>query len=109
MMLSTLQLRYQLYLLSFSNSTGMPVTCTANSNFLKQVEFPFKGTYKDNLGHAKVGAILNWPGDAAFEIYGNFMWTALADKDYPLKVLKVVEDYFKPAQNKYHCWCCVFI
>ena len=48
--------------------------------------------------------ILNWLGDAAFEIYGNFMWTAAADKDDPLKVLKAFEDYFKHAQNKYHCW-----
>ena len=27
------------------------------------------------------------------------------DKDDPLKVLKAFEDYFKPAHNKYHCWC----
>ena len=83
----------------------MPVICTANPNFLKtKVEFAFKGTYKDNPGHAKVGAILNWLGDTAFEIYGNFIWTAAADKDDPLKVLKAFEDYFKLVQNKYHCW-----
>ena len=52
----------------------------------------------------KVGAILNWLADASFEIYGNFMWTAPADKDDPLKVLKAFKDCFKPAQNKYHCW-----
>ena len=39
--------------------------------FKTKVEFAFKGTYKDNSGHAKVGANLNWLGDAAFEIYGN--------------------------------------
>ena len=72
--------------------------------FKTKVEFAFKRTYKDNPGHAKVGAILNWLGDAAFEIYGNFIWTAAADKDDPLKVLKAFEDYFKPVQNKYHCW-----
>ena len=72
--------------------------------FKTKVEFAFNGTYKDNPGHAKVGAILNWLGDAAFEIYGNFIWTAVTDKDDPLKVLKALEDYFKPAQNKYHCW-----
>ena len=55
-------------------------------HFKTKVEFAFKGTYKDNLGHAKVGAILNWLGDAAFEINGNFIWTAAADKDDPLKV-----------------------
>ena len=83
----------------------MLVNCTANSKLFKtKVEFAFKGTYKDNPGDAKVGAILNWLGDAAFEIYGNFMWTATADKDDPLKVLKALEDYFKPVQNKYHCW-----
>ena len=69
-----------------------------------KVEFAFKGAYKYNSVHAKVGAILNWLGDAAFEICGNFMWTAAADKDDPLKVLKAFKDYFKPAQNKYHCW-----
>ena len=31
------QARYQLYLLSLPNLTGMPVTCTANSNLLKQI------------------------------------------------------------------------
>ena len=72
---------------------------------LKQkLKFAFKGTYKDNPGHAKVGAILNWLGDAAFEIYGNFIQTSATDKDDPLKVLKAFQDYFKPAQNKYHCW-----
>ena len=72
--------------------------------FKTKVEFAVKGTYKDNPGHAKVGAILNWLVDAAFEIYGNFIWPAAADKDDPLKVLKAFEDYFKPVQNKYHCW-----
>ena len=38
--------------------------------FKTKVEFAFKGTYKDKPGHAKVGAVLNWLGDAAFEIYG---------------------------------------
>ena len=72
--------------------------------FKTKVEIAFKGTYAKNPGHAKVGAILNWLGGAAFEIYGNFIWTAAADKDDPLKVLKAFEDYFKPVQNKYHCW-----
>ena len=72
--------------------------------FKTKVEFAFKETYKDNPGHAKVGAVLNWLGDAAFEIYGNFIWTATTDKDDPLKVLKAFEDYFRPVQNKYYCW-----
>ena len=72
--------------------------------FKTKVEFAFKGTYKDNPGHAMVSAILNWLGDAAFEIYCIFIWPAAAYKNDPLKVLKVFEDYFKPAQNKYHCW-----
>ena len=72
--------------------------------FKTKVEFTFKGTYKDNPGHAKVGAVLNWLGDAAFEIYGNFMWTTATDKDDPLKVLNAFEDYFRPVQNKCHCW-----
>ena len=73
-------------------------------HFKTKVEFAFKGTCKDNPSHAKVGAVLNWLGDAAFEIYGNFMWTTATDKDDPLKVLKVFEDYLRPAQNNYHCW-----
>ena len=32
------------------------------------------------------------------------MWTAATDRDDPLKVLQAFEDYFKPVQNKYHCW-----
>ena len=61
--------------------------------FKTKVEFALKGTYKDNPGHTKVGAILNWLGDAAFEIYGNFTWTATAgllqtsSKQIPLLVL----------------------
>ena len=54
--------------------------------FKTKAEFAFKGTYKDNTGHEKVGAILNWLGDSAFEIYDNFLWTAATDKDDPLKV-----------------------
>ena len=72
--------------------------------FKTKVEFAFKGTYKDNPGHVKVGAILNWLGDTAFQIYGNFIWIAATDKDDPLKVLKAFENYFKVAQNKYHGW-----
>ena len=72
--------------------------------FKTKVEFAFKGTYKENPGHAKVGTILNWLGDSAFEVYANFIWPDPADKDDPLKVLKAFEDYFKLAQNKYHCW-----
>ena len=56
--------------------------------FKRKVEFVFKGTYKDNPGHAKVDAVLNWLGNAAFEICDNFMWTTATDKDNPLKVLK---------------------
>ena len=41
--------------------------------FKTKVEFAFKGTYKYNIGHAKVGGILNWLGDTAFKIYGNFI------------------------------------
>ena len=83
----------------------MPVTCTANSNFLKQrLNLLLREPTKITLGMQKLVQSLNWLDDAAFEIYGNFMWTATADKDDPLKVLKAFKDYFKPAQNKYHCW-----
>ena len=72
--------------------------------FKTKVEFAFKGTYKENPGHANVDAILNWLGDSAFEVYANFIWPDPADKDDPLKALKAFDDYFKLAQNKYHCW-----
>ena len=41
--------------------------------FKTKVEFAFKGTYKENPGHAKVGAILNWLSDSAFEVNANFI------------------------------------
>ena len=72
--------------------------------FKTKVEFTFKGVYAKNPGHAKVGTISNWLGNAAFEISDNFIWTATADKDDPLKGLRAFKDYFKPEQNKYHCW-----
>ena len=72
--------------------------------FTTKVEFAFKGAYNENPRHAKVGAILNWLGNYAFEVYANFIWPDPADKDDLLKVFKAFEDYFKPAQNKYHCW-----
>ena len=37
-------------------------------------------------------------------MYASFNWADPADQVDPLKVLKAFEDYFKPAQNKYHCW-----
>ena len=42
--------------------------------FKTKVVFAFDGTYKNNPKDAKVGAILNWMGDSAFEIYNNFVW-----------------------------------
>ena len=102
MVLLTLQLRYQLSTPKFDwNASNL---YSQFKLFKTKVEFAFKGTYKDNPGHAKVGAILNWLGDAAFEMYGNFIWTAATDKDDPLKLLQAFEDYFEPVQNKYHCW-----
>ena len=72
--------------------------------FKTKVDFIFDGTYKKNPKDAKVGAILNWMGDSAFKIYNNFVWTNADDKKDHTKVLKQFEDYFKPAQNIYHCW-----
>ena len=72
--------------------------------FKTKVQFAFNGMYKNNSNDAKVGAILNWMGDSAFEVYNNFVWDLPADKDDPNKVLTQFKNYFKPAQNVYHCW-----
>ena len=52
--------------------TGLPRTCIHNLEFLK-VQFAFNGTYRNNSNEAKVGAILNWMGNSAFEVYNNFV------------------------------------
>ena len=72
--------------------------------FKTKVDFAFEGTYKSNPKDAKLGAILNWMGDYAFEIYNYFVWTNPDDKKDHTKVLKQFEDYFKPTENHYHCW-----
>ena len=72
--------------------------------FKTKVQFAFNGMYKNNSNDAKVGVILNWMGDSAFEVYNNFVWGSPADKDDPNKVLTQFENYFKLAQNVYHCW-----
>ena len=72
--------------------------------FKTKVQFAFNGTYRSNSNDAKVGAILNWMGDSALEVYNNFVWDSPADKNDPGKVLTQFENYFKPAQNVYYCW-----
>ena len=67
--------------------------------FKTKVQFAFNGTYKNNSNDAKVGVLLNWMGDYAFEVYNNFVWSSPADKDDPNKVLTQFENYFKPVQN----------
>ena len=49
--------------------------------------------------HTKVGAILNWLGDNAYEVYENIHWEEVAHKDNPDHVLKAFEKYFKPVQS----------
>ena len=61
------------------------------------VHFAFDDACENNPKDAKVGAILNWMGDSAFEIYNNFVWTNPDDKKDHTKVLKQFKDYFKPA------------
>ena len=70
--------------------------------FRAKCNYAFKGTYSGNPNEAKVGAILNWLRDNAYEIQFNFNWVTLTDKDDPFKVLDEFEKYFKPAHNKYH-------
>ena len=43
-------------------------------------------------------------GDSAFEVYNNFVWGLSAYKNNPDRVLTQFENYFKLAQNVYHCW-----
>ena len=62
--------------------------------FKTKVQFAFNGTYKNNSNDAKVGVILNWMGDSAFEVYNNFVWGLSADKDDPNKVLTQFKNYF---------------
>ena len=71
--------------------------------FKTKVQFTFNGTYRNNSNEAKVEAILNWMGDSAYKVYNNFVWGLPADKNDPDKVLTQFENYFKPAQNVYHC------
>ena len=54
---------------------------------MAKCNYAFKGTCSGNPKEAKVGAILNWLGDNAYEINSNFNWTTPADKDDLDKVL----------------------
>ena len=51
--------------------------------FKQKVEITFKGQFKDCDNGAKVGAILNWLGDNASEVYENLHWEDAAQKDNP--------------------------
>ena len=81
-----------------------PNLCSQFKLFRAKCNYAFKGTYSGNPTEAKVGAILNWLGDNAYEIHSNFNWVTPADKDNPDKVLDEFEKYFKPGHNKYHSW-----
>ena len=72
--------------------------------FKQKVEIAFKGQFKDCDKTAKVGAILNWLGDNAYEVYENLHWGDATHKDDPNHVLKAFEKYFKPEQNQFHSW-----
>ena len=49
--------------------------------FKQKVEFAFKGWFKDCDNAAKVGAILNWLGNNAYEVYENLHWEEATHKD----------------------------
>ena len=72
--------------------------------FRAKCDYAFKGTSSGNPKEAKVGAILNWLRENAYEIHSNFIWATPANKDDPDTVLDELEKYFKPAHNKYHSW-----
>ena len=73
--------------------------------FKQKVEFAFKGQFKECDNASKVGAILNWLGDNAYEVYKNLHWEEDIHKDDPDCVLAAFEKYFKPEQNQFHLWC----
>ena len=68
--------------------------------FKQKVEIAFKGQFKDCDDIAKVGAILNWLGNNAYEVYENLHLEEAAHKDNPDCILKALEKYFKPEQNQ---------
>ena len=72
--------------------------------FKQKVEIAFKGQFKDCDDTAKVGIILNWLGDNAYEVYENLHWEDATHKDELNHVLKAFEKYFKPEQNQFHSW-----
>ena len=72
--------------------------------FKQKLEIAFKGQFKDCDETAKVGAILNWLGDKANEVYENLHWEDATHKDDLNHVLKAFEKYFKPEQNQFHSW-----
>ena len=63
--------------------------------FRAKCDFTFNGMYSANPKEAKVGAILNWFGDNAYEMHSNFNWATPTDKDDSDKVLDKFEKYFK--------------
>ena len=82
------------FLLCLQPSAETAPTCTVTQTkqlFKQKVEFAFKGQFKDCDNGAKVGAILNWLGDNAYEIYENIHWEEAAHKDDPDHVLKAFE------------------
>ena len=85
-------------------SWDSPNLYTRYKIFKQEVDFTFKGLYKDNDTASKVYAILNWLGDNAYEIYKHLHWAASDDKHDPEKVLEAFENYFKPEQNWFHLW-----
>ena len=72
--------------------------------FKQKVKIAFKGLFKDCDEIAKVGAVLNWLSDNAYEVYENLHWEDVTHKDDPNHVLKAFEKNFKPEQNQFHSW-----
>ena len=48
--------------------------------FRAKCDYTFKGIYSGNTKEAKVGAILDWLRDNAYEIHSNFNWATPTDK-----------------------------
>ena len=61
------------------------------------------GPYSDLSEKQKVATVLNWLGQAAYQLHEEFDYTG-ADKNKLIDVLEKFNNYFKPQHNMIHAW-----